>query len=350
MDDRPANVAAALARLEAGDTTHGAPTGGLERELPTTPWVAISTWVREIGMRQGAYQAPPCTQLAKAFREYALAHRWPFDFVTHAQMGRGLKALGFKPAQTSAFRSYWIDGPTHRKLWASTPRVLRPRHAAKRKPLAPRPLAPLFWESLADGRRVGHAKPLVDTLGRVWPSARVAQTTLPRARQMHIQASANGRGGAAGCLWRYLTLEELARIPSLHRSGQVVDWAAWGRPVEERIGVRCTACGAVADDGPTPSPPGFPTHPPSESHGGGPSHITGQFSDGPTRIPAVFPDPLEALKSRVLAVLLNPKKPPRDRKKPPPAPPAPEPKPDFDPYDYEPHCSVPDTVPLSVPK
>lgn len=258
------DVAAALSRLEA------AAPGGMAAGVdvgPVVPLEAVRVWAAAEGMRPGAYLAPPVTQLAAFYSAFARAHGWAMDEMDARTLGKCLRRLGFRGRTQGGTRSVFVGRPVARRMWASTPPDMRPGRTPKRKAArAGRVDAPLFWRVYA-GRRKSSAQPLVDSLGRVWPSARVAASLLPRACRAPIQLAAKRGSSASGVLWRYLLPDEVALIPADARCGQRMEWLAWGGPT------RCPACGHGLRPGlPPPPPGGFPTPSPLESRAGGPTH------------------------------------------------------------------------------
>lgn len=268
----PDDVAEALARLE---TAPGAPTDGLEGGLPVTDVAAVVTWVRETGLGRGAYRSPSSTTLSGMLTAHAQARGWPFDRVPPSRLGALLKRLGFVKWASASKSGVRVDKASAARLWAAVPADSRERQRVKRKLTAKRNRAgrvdaPLFWR-MYSGRRRNCAMPLVDSLGRVWPSARVAASLLPRACRAPIQLAAKKGSSASGVLWRYLLPDEVALIPADARCGQRMEWLAWGGPT------RCPACGHGLRPG-LPPPGGFPTPSPLESQAGGPTHTPSCFS------------------------------------------------------------------------
>jgi hypothetical protein len=284
------DVAAALARLESGATSDAIETS---RGEPTTHHEAVRLWLESLGAKPGATLGPGVRHLRTAFARYAASRGWGLDDVSHVRWRPLLGAMGYAFAANGGVRGPLVSKQAARRLWAEVPRAERPKRPrkARRAPAAaPLPRAPLFWACLADKRRARsddptrHAKPLVDTLGRVWPSARVAASLLPKVHHRTIQECAVGRktSGAGGVLWRYLTPDEVRRVPQGHRAGQVLAWLAWGVARDVAMQVACPCCGAAGCErwrGACPPPPGFPTPSPLESQAGGPTHIQAPVLD-----------------------------------------------------------------------
>jgi hypothetical protein len=97
---------------------------------------------------------------------------------------------------------------------------------------------------------------MVDSLGRVWPSACTAARALGGHRgavvnaRRKLEMALEGthpdsatllkavRSGVAwrGCLWRHLTDEEVRAVPAEHLSGHPLPWLVWS--------LVCPRCGA----------------------------------------------------------------------------------------------------------
>lgn len=275
----PDEVLAELDALESGAAPVPAPSLAWE---PPSAFLAVKAWVAARGMRPGAHPSPPPGALGEDFSRHAKAEGWALDSMAKGQLGRHLRTLGFRPFCRGSRRGFRVDRDSGKALWAAsglapTPKA-RPKRFVPRRPTYQRPAAPLFHEVLKDGRR-SRARPLVDTLGRVWPTARVAASLLPRVSDGDIQAAATGkRKGTGGCLWRYLTPDEVARIPPMHRSGHVLPALAWaGTHGGTRYAVRgevCQVCGATRQAAPpTPSPQDSHPPPGDGTRAGGPIHI-----------------------------------------------------------------------------
>lgn len=289
----PDDAAAALERLEArGPARHdSAPaassSAGPVEGQPTTAHEAVRRWLATVGARPGGTQGPSLGQLRTAFQKHATAAGWGLDDV--ALMGRVLKQLGYRVAPQSGKMSPFLNRHAARALLRDVPRKERlKRQVPRRIDISPRfPPRPLFHEVLARPH-YQRAQPLVDTLGRVWPTARMAASYLPRVAYQNIHACAGrGQGSAAGCLWRYLTPEEVRMVPTAHRVGERLPVLAWAGTVVARSGVDapsdvtpCAACDARRRAG-TPTPPPQASHPPpvNGTRAGGPTHIPAQFSD-----------------------------------------------------------------------
>lgn len=268
-------VAEALARLET--TAHGAPTGGLERGLPDTDVAAVVTWLREAGIQRGAYKSPSATLLARLLESHATERGWPFNHIGARRLGGLLVGLGYVTWSAASEKGYRVDKASAQRLWALLPgahhRKERPRRAPTKRPRAGRVDAPLFWR-VYRGRRKSSARPLVDSLGRVWPSTHEAARLIPRAHHQQISLAARRGAAAVGLLWRYLTPDEVRLVPADARCGQRYPWLAWGART-----LCCPACG-VSLAGPEGYAPhqDSPPPPPLESRAGGPTHIRGEIS------------------------------------------------------------------------
>lgn len=278
------DVSAALARLEAGGPESANPRR--DASEPACALDAVRAWVTARGWRKGAHLSPGMARLGEAFEGYARASGWALDSLPRNTLGVHLKRLGFTAAVRGGVRGVLVSRETAEALWAGVPRKLRAAHRPTRRPTQARPAPLPFHAALLAMGRNGRARPLVDTLGRVWPSARVAAAALPRVNHQDIQAAAKGRrAGVGGVLWRYLTREEVRLVPPSHMSGHVLPVLAWRGTVAAHSGVRleaCPACDArrLADGTPTPSPQDSPGPPANGTRAGGPRHIPAPFSDG----------------------------------------------------------------------
>lgn len=285
--DAPDEVAAALARLEAG--LPGPEATAPDAWEPRTPREAVRAWVTALALKPGAHQSPGMTLLGGCFTRHARGAGWALDSMTANALGRCLRALGFTAASCGGVRGVLVTRDNARVLWAETPRKKQPGRKLPRRLVGPPRVRPPFYPL---GPK---ARPLVDTLGRVWPNARVAAAALPRVNHQDIQACAKGRRvGVGGCLWRYLTPEEVALVPPMHVSGHVIAALAWGRTVTAHgaTGVTpCVACEARRrEGGPEGVGGGFPKPPVDGTQGGGPTHASPFVSEGPTHIPPPFSD------------------------------------------------------------
>jgi hypothetical protein len=284
-------VAAALERLEAhppGSTAaRGLPAGHVEGlssdAAPTTRHEAVRRWLASVDARPGGTQAPPLSALREMFHAYAAGRGWGLDDVP--QLGALLRQLGFKVPPRGSLRAPLVNRPAARRLWAMVPpgtRRTQPR--AVRRPSRLRLVreAPLWWACVLANQHLARGRPLVDSMGRVWPTARRAASLLPRISHQNIEAAAAGRGAsAASVLWRYMRDEEWRLVPLSHRVGQALPAFAWGA-----AGAACQACGCWPGQG---VGVGFPGHPALESRGGGPTRPRATFLN--LRQDGVFPLP-----------------------------------------------------------
>lgn len=274
----PDDVSAALGRLEAGGPDVANPRRMAAE--PTSHLDAVRQWVTARGWKPGRHATPSLAALAGLLARFAQEAGWAWDGVPPRELSRCLKALGFVPYFTGGRRGFRVDADTARALALAAPtpkRRLKQPHP-RRRPAATRRVTPPFWPLPP------RARPLVDTLGRVWPSARVAAAALPRVNHQDIQAAAKGRrAGVGGCLWRYLSPAEVARVPPMHLAGHVLQALAWRGTVSahDAAGLdACPACGARRlADAPTPSPQASPGPPASMGPAGGPTHIPAPNSD-----------------------------------------------------------------------
>jgi hypothetical protein len=214
-------------------------------DAPRTAVEVARRWALAEGLRSGVTRCFYPSALLPLVERWAAGCGWsPPDA---SALGRGLAAVGIQ-LQHSGGRGRRLllhrdDAARLRKLvWeAWAPRVPpgeRPRNKPGRLPLQCalarldylRPPAPGFNEQL---RLEGPAaRPVVDNLGRCYPSIRYAATTLaPKRMKAKAPAqllSALRRGGVwRNRLWRYLLPEELARVPAAAPCGVRLEELGW---------------------------------------------------------------------------------------------------------------------------
>lgn len=224
-------LAEAAARLESGLAPANPPRLAWE---PPSPLEAVRAWLVGRGIRRGAHAAYNVA-LRQSFEAHARGAGWELDSLDVKMLGRVMRQLGFAPVCQSGMRGFRVDRDSARALRHLAPSPKPTVRRVTRKPHALRPVRPPFWPVR------WRSMPLVDTLGRVWPSARIAAACLPRASHRDIQRAALKGLGAVGCLWRYLTPEEVRCIPPTARAGDVLPALAWGGTVT----VRCEVCGGA---------------------------------------------------------------------------------------------------------
>lgn len=290
-------VEAALARLEAAG-----PRGAHETDVPDgangpfpgqpmSPLAGVREWVTATGWRPGHGTSPPAKLLAVAFERFARERGWALDSLTAPEVARCLRKLGWVSFVRGKRTHFRVDRATAARLEAMTPgaAAVRQGKRVRRRPAPLRHrLVPLFHAVLSGHKARMRAKPVVDTLGRVFPTARVAASLLPRVYHQDIQRAAQKGGPANGLLWRYLTPAEVAAVPPMHRSGQVMPALAWRSAATGVVDGVCSACGtriaetqyvAGVDSPPHPTPQDSPTPGGLESQGGGPTHTRSDFPD-----------------------------------------------------------------------
>lgn len=258
-------IAERLARLESA----GASVGVVVATEPPSERAAVLAWVEARGWRRGTSPAPPAAVLALAYRQHAAAVGWARDSIHPTRLGTHLTALGWPRYHTGGRRGFKVDRETADALWALAPPGLprippKRQRRARRTGRATRRVA--FWPL---GPK---AKPLVDTLGRVWPHARAVRWA-GIGCHVAVQRAALHGGGAAGCLWRFLAPHEVATVPHTARAGDVLPSLAWARTATGSSGAdtdaHCPACGTHTRGG-VDSPPHLGGTPPTpHSPGGG---------------------------------------------------------------------------------
>ena len=250
------DVLEVLARLEAGE----APAPRLAWE-PDSPLAAVKAWVASRGMKRGGVMAASAALLA-SYAAHARASGWALESLTAYALGRALSVLGYTRVCQGGVRGFRVDRDTARRMMLHTPlphrrkqrRRLnaRPKRDAVRKPFWPLPHPA--------------ARPVVDTLGRVYPAVRTAAECV-RVAQPTIQRAVWHGVGAAGVLWRFLTPEEVRCVPTNTLAGDVLPWLSWRRTVSVQPmgqGEVCPACGGRAPQAPLPTPsPQDSPHPPA---------------------------------------------------------------------------------------
>lgn len=254
------------------------PSAALETGVPTGAAVARD-WALALRLRPGNTLGPTPSALAPVVAAWAAGQGWTGP--GSREIGTGLIWAGLKRRRPGArgVRQVLLHHSDCARLWALVRDAWAPAYAPgdgrgrrehKRRDrarlgLAPRlkpPLLPLFHEELSKlGRK---ARPLVDSLGRVWPSGCVAARALggsykavDNARRLLADAltgtpkvstsaairEAMKRGGTwRGVWWRHLTPAEAAAVPLEHRSGEPLPGLGWGL-----VCPRCSACGVSAE-------------------------------------------------------------------------------------------------------
>lgn len=248
--------------------------------LPRGASVALE-WVRAMALRPGHSEGPSARALVPVVAVWASERGWSPP--GHREIGRGLTWAGLRRRLVGRLGSGAKHLALHpedaarlwtlvRSAWAPAyapgdPRAMGERKARegreRRARLGPAPRVkppplPLFHEEL---RKLGRkARPLVDSLGRVWPSGCVAARALggsykavDNARRLLADAltgtprestsarilEAMRRGGSwRGVWWRHLTPAEVGAVPLEHRSGEPLPGLGWGL-----VCPHCSACG-----------------------------------------------------------------------------------------------------------
>lgn len=255
-----------LAALERGDIVppEAAPVGRVVCSA-----VVARDWAQTLGLRQGNTRGPASTALVPVVDAWAVARGMTGP--GYRDVGRGLMWAGLVRRMKGEHGQQYLV--LHRddaaKLWRLVRAAWAPgcapgdprgrqnltRRAPRRRRLHPPPDGHTrFHEELARDRR---QRPLVDSVGRVWPSASVAARALRGNRkavdnarralaialegrhpvQAGALASAIKKGAAwRGRLWRHLTPEEVRAVPVEHLSGHPLPWLVWS--------LVCPKCGA----------------------------------------------------------------------------------------------------------
>lgn len=238
------DVADRLSRLEAS----GVEAGPHVESEPRTAEAAAARWVAS--WRPGGHKAPSMSDLAQAYEREAERNGWLVDRLRPELLGATLKRLGFDVRKVDSRRHPAVSKATCEALWALCPGVPRTyarkrHHPAKKDKRAD---APTFHPIQPRWR------PVVDPWGAVYSSAYHAGRALG-VHQVSITVAIARGGTGAGRPWRYMTTEEVARVPMGTRCGERLDWLAWYRAVT----VHCAGCRCSST--PTPPPPGLPPTP-----------------------------------------------------------------------------------------
>lgn len=256
------------------DDVHALESGALQppveqprSEVPLGTEMALE-WARSLGLRPGHAASPRAAALHPVVAAWAAERGWTPPGTR--EIGRGMAwATGVKrrlhPEDAAKLwrlvRAAWAPAyaPGDPRAPARATREKSWRHRKGPAPRVKPPPLPLFHEEL---RKLGRkARPLVDSLGRVWPSGCVAARALggsykavDNARRLLADAltgtpkestsarilEAMRRGGSwRGVWWRHLTPAEVAAVPLGHRSGEALPGLGWGL-----VCPKCGSCGA----------------------------------------------------------------------------------------------------------
>lgn len=192
------------------------------------------------GLRQGNSRGPTVGALVPVVAQWAAQHGWTGP--EHRWLGAGLRAAGLSRRCVSGVErttrlllhpeSAALLKRLCREAWAPARPPGDPLQKWKPRP-RPRKLEPgLFHLELERAeRRAGRPTALVDSTGRVWPSARHAAAALGCV-QSTIAAAAPASGGwgakpAKGLLWRRMLPEEVAAVPATALVGERLAHAGW---------------------------------------------------------------------------------------------------------------------------
>lgn len=192
---------------------------------------AALLWARAIGVRTGPTAAPRCAALVPLVCRWLAAQGYGVE-VAREHVGHAFRVFGCRPGRGDVgVLGYRVPRELAEAWWAEVGgRPKRPRKKGPRKPRQ-RKVPPLFHP-------VGYtARPVVDTLGRVYPTVGVAAAMVAnlhgagnhKALHNALKASRDGRaewGSWRGLLWRYLTEAEVAAVPFGTRCGEVPP--GWG--------------------------------------------------------------------------------------------------------------------------
>lgn len=151
--------------------------------------------------------------------------------VTRQHVGYAFRVLGCRRGQGDAGRlGFRVPAALAEEWWAAVGGKPKRKKAPPRPKPKQRAVAPLFHPALNEASR-----PLLDSLGRVYPSLGAAAAVAGRGegalKGLHnaLRPVRNGEepwGRWRGLLWRYLTPEEVALVPFGTRTGAVPE--GWG--------------------------------------------------------------------------------------------------------------------------
>lgn len=256
-----------LARLESGPAVVPA---RLAWEPPTEA-EAVRAWAEALGLKRGRHASPSATRLAEDLHRHAVEAGWQRDYVPAVRLGMALRALGFRAYHRMGRKGFLVDEASAKRLALVYPPKRRVQHRPPRKHLVrhkrPEPFFPL---------KASRGMPVVNTLGRVYPSARRAADVL-RTSRASLQRAARHGEGCNGLLWRYLTPEEVRCLPPTTMMGDSIPWLAWNRVVS----VHCPRCGVESSAGQADGQ----QHPPATLPPGSPAGVASAGGGSPTHIP-----------------------------------------------------------------
>jgi hypothetical protein len=253
-----------LADLESG--TLASPTASVGAEVEPLCAEVARQWAVALQLRPGSARGPPPSALVPVVATWAAGKGLHGPDATRLAVGLTWAGLRRRLADAKQLQRVALHPADSAKLW----RLVRAAWAPARAPgdqrglkrtnkrrrglkrtLTPRPAPPQpFHEAV---RNLHHsARPLLDSLGRVWPSPSVAARALrgnPKAlgnSLAWLRAALEGppvdsrpllealkrKGHWRGVWWRYLTPEEVAAVPEGHMVGAPLRPYRWGLACE----------------------------------------------------------------------------------------------------------------------
>lgn len=236
---------AALARLEDGAPDLANPPVLAEVQPPTHA-ATVERWARAVGLRPGLTPAPCSRALLPVIAAWCEARGWEGPAEPRA-VGVGLGLAGIQGRKSTGGTRAGARQPLVRREDAARlyrlaraawdgqhmpgePHVRRPPRrrsptGLKRGQHHPRPPPPLFHSEQPRRTRA-----VVDSLGRVYPSAALAARMVGGSAGANLGRVLVGKGwnGWRGLHWRYLTPAERAAVPPEARAGDAVPGLAWG--------------------------------------------------------------------------------------------------------------------------
>ena len=187
---------------------------------------AVRQWAAAMPLRTGGYRLPPARYVAELVQAWHAGRGLEVE-VSGWHVGKALREYGLEVEARKCGGVLLARREDAELLWAQVRarlpglRMTQPmRYTPLRTPVPPRrPPKDAPRPLLAE--RHPSARPLLDSLGRVWPSPAVAARLLGSQRSIIADAARNGHP-LLGARWRQLRPEEVALLPADARAGDTV--------------------------------------------------------------------------------------------------------------------------------